>query len=312
MVGRDGPVIAWPIDEVRPLPLDGMGVRYQQYRLSVPELESAMLKSLKRYGQISPVVVVIHAELPELVDGFKRLTAARQCAGLNTLSARRIETDERGAKAAIYGLNCVGRRPQELEEAWICQTLTRDDGLSQVEVAQLLGRHKSWVCRRLALLERLCDQAREDLKLGLLSPTMGRELVRLPRGNQGEMMEAARAASLNAAELRGAVDLVLASATRSKVSHILKDPREALRQSKQELAPSWDPRLSGAGNRVNRKLASLLESVASMGTWLSQRGRAELTLADQAVLKPRFEELVQQTLRLSEFAEDFVRELGAP
>jgi hypothetical protein len=82
-----------------------------------------------------------------------------------------VELDERSAKAAVYALNCVGRQPQELEEAWIVQALVREDGLSQVETAELLGHHKSWVCRRLALLEKLCHEAREDLRLGLLSPT---------------------------------------------------------------------------------------------------------------------------------------------
>jgi hypothetical protein len=33
--------------------------------------------------------------------------------------------------------------------------LVREDGLSRFEVAALLGRHKSWVCRRLALLAKL-------------------------------------------------------------------------------------------------------------------------------------------------------------
>ena len=53
-----------------------------------------------------------------------------------------------------------------------------------MEAAELLGRHKSWVCRRLALLERLGEEAREDLRLGLLTPTAARSLVRLPVGNQ--------------------------------------------------------------------------------------------------------------------------------
>ena len=75
--------------------------------------------------------------------------------GMTTLSVRLLDVDDRRAKAAIYGLNQTGRRPHELEEAWIVRALVREDGLSQAEVAELLGRHKSWVCRRLALLEKL-------------------------------------------------------------------------------------------------------------------------------------------------------------
>jgi hypothetical protein len=66
-----------------------------------------------------------------------------------------MEADERMVKSAIYGLNRAGGRTRELEEASIIHALVREDGMSQVEVAELLGRHKSWVCCRLALIERL-------------------------------------------------------------------------------------------------------------------------------------------------------------
>lgn len=57
-------------------------------------------------------------------------------------------------KAAIYGLNRAGGRTRELEEAWIVHALVREDGMSQVEVAELLGRHKSWVCRQKSVTNR--------------------------------------------------------------------------------------------------------------------------------------------------------------
>ncbi len=95
-------------------------------------------------------------------------------AGLTTLSARVLEMDEHTAKAAILGLNRGQHGVRELEEAWIVQALVRDDGLTQVEAAHLLGQHKSWVCRRLALVERLCACVKEDLRLGLLGVAAGR------------------------------------------------------------------------------------------------------------------------------------------
>ena len=125
-----------------------------------------------------------------------------------------MEADERTAKAAIYGLNRAGGRTRELEEAWIIQALVREDGMSQVEVAELLGRHKSWVCRRLALIERLGPKARDELRVGLLSPTAARQIVRLPQGNQAEVLEAIRREALSGAELAGVVDLWLGCAER--------------------------------------------------------------------------------------------------
>ena len=95
---------------------------------------------------------------------------------LPSLSARLLDADERVAKAAIYGLNHVSRQTHELEEAWIVQALVREDGLSQVEAAELLGRHKSWVCRRLALLEKLSAEVRSDLEVGVLPPSLARHI----------------------------------------------------------------------------------------------------------------------------------------
>jgi hypothetical protein len=163
----------------------------------------------------------------ELIDGFKRLGAARRLVPLESLAARLLEADERAAKAAIYGLNRAGGRTRELEEAWIIHALVRDDGMSQVEVAELLGRHKSWVCRRLALIERLGLKARDDLRVGLLSPTAARQIVRLPEGNQGEVLDAARREALAGAELTGLVDLWLGCANASQQQYILAHPREA-------------------------------------------------------------------------------------
>jgi hypothetical protein len=157
-------VLRWADNNLLDLKWEEIGEHYGRYRLHVPEAERAMARSLERYGQLSPVVVCRRQDRYELIDGFKRLGAVRGLAQIPRLSARLMEADERTAKAAIYGLNRAGGRTRELEEAWIIQALVREDGLSQVEVAELLGRHKSWVCRRLALIERLGPKAKDELR----------------------------------------------------------------------------------------------------------------------------------------------------
>ena len=137
--------------EILWLSIEGLGECYRRYRLRDAAAESAMVGSLARDGQISPIVVCQREETPEVLDGFKRLSAARALPGVTSLEARILDVDEPTAKVTILGLNGTGRRMKELEEAWIVHALVREDGLSQVEVAELLGRHKSWVCRRLAL-----------------------------------------------------------------------------------------------------------------------------------------------------------------
>ncbi len=72
----------------------------------------------------------------------------------------------------------------ELEEAWLVRSLYREDRLSQPQIAMLLSRHKSWVCRRLALAEGLSDELTASVRLGLVPVRSAVELGRLPRGNQ--------------------------------------------------------------------------------------------------------------------------------
>ena len=143
---------AWPEGEIRLLPLSSLGESYRRYRLPDAAAEGAMAGALTRYGQLSPLAVFIKDDTIEVLDGFKRLEAARSLSGFTELQSRRLSLDEREAKAAILALNSTSGRVKELEEAWVVQSLVREDGLSQLEAAELLGRHRSWVCRRLALL----------------------------------------------------------------------------------------------------------------------------------------------------------------
>jgi ParB/RepB/Spo0J family partition protein len=166
------------------LPIQRIGERFAPLRIADPAAERAMLHSLQKYGQQTPVVVCrITANEHELLDGFKRLRAGRQME-LKELTVRPLEVSLRACKAAMLHLNRVGRTISGLEEALVVHSLCHEDGLNQVEIASLLGRHKSWVCRKLTLIERLCDEAQDSIRLGLLPASIGAELARLQRCNQ--------------------------------------------------------------------------------------------------------------------------------
>jgi len=297
-----------PPDEVHPTALDRLGLAYRRYRLPDPEAEADMAGSLRRYGQLAPLVVCPRDDAYEVLDGFKRLAAARAL-GWSAVAARIWPADDRAAKAAIYGLNQTGRRTQEWEDAWIVHALVRDDGLTQVEVAELLGRHKSWVCRRLALVEKLAEEVRDDLRLGLLSATAARALVRLPAGNQVEVVATVHRDDLTATELEGVVDLLAVAPARSQQEYILTKPREALRQARAETGWAWDPRLSRTGNRVARRLADVLECLGQLESWLRSQGRAGLTPCDRLVLTPAFARLARDAHGTAALADDFLGEL---
>ncbi len=169
---------------IEDLAVTAIGTRYAELRIVRPRADAAMEKSLRRHGQLVPVVCVRSASGYELLDGFKRLRASKRL-GLATLSARIKESSSsRVCKAAVLQLNQISGSVSGLEEAIVIHSLYREDGLNQPEIALLFGRDKSWVSRRLSLVERISEEVRKNMTLGLVSSVAGRELARLPRGNQ--------------------------------------------------------------------------------------------------------------------------------
>lgn len=199
-------------DCIEELTVSEIGDKYGALRIVSPLADTAMVKSMQKYGQISPVVCVKTEGGYELIDGFKRLRASRK---LNKaeLKIKTMEFSVRACKAAIIQLNRASKSINEIEEALVLQSLHREDGLMQIEIAALVGRHKCWVSRRLSLIERLSEEIQDDIRLGLLSASIGRELAKLPRGNQHEPLAAIRKHRLNKREVE------------KLITHLLSRPR---------------------------------------------------------------------------------------
>lgn len=218
-----------PTAETIELSLGCIDERFSVLRIVNPEADSAILRSMERYGQIMPVVVSEVAPCDyQMLDGFKRLRSARALS-METLEARIMRLTVRAGKAALMQLNWLGKSINCMEEALVVHSLFHEDTLSQVEIATLLGRHKSWVCRRIALIDRLCDEGRNQIRLGLLPISMSRELVKLPRGNQEALLNSIVEHHLSCRETKKLVDELQ---TRPEREHqaILQRPREMLGQ----------------------------------------------------------------------------------
>ncbi len=268
------------------LKLEEIGEGYGSLRLVNPRAEKQMRESLERYGQMSPVVVCRGASGGyELIDGFKRLRASRKLGTLPTLRARVLEIGGRAAKAAVLCLNWVSRSVCELEEGWVVHALCGEDGLTQVEVGELLGRAQSWVSRRLSLVERLSDEVQEQLRLGLITGTVGRELARVPRGTQERLLKAVTEHGLGSREVAGLVGLWL-DASPEEQEELLRAPREVLAAHGKTAAELRDPRLDEAGNEFLRDLSRMERACARVTSTVGVRGLSHLRPGDLVVLAP--------------------------
>lgn len=160
-----------------------LGERLAVLRLCEAPALDAMRRSLDRHGQLTPIVAFAERDQIQTLDGFKRLRAARAL-GWPTVAVTIAEVaDGVDAKIRLAELH-QHRGLTELEQGWLVRSLYRDDKLSQPEIARRLDRHKSWVCRRLILVEALDLAVQADVRLGLIAPRAAIALAALPRGNQ--------------------------------------------------------------------------------------------------------------------------------
>jgi ParB-like chromosome segregation protein Spo0J len=221
MTAPSGNLIA---KETMSIPITRIGERFAPLRIVEPRAERMMLHSMQKFGQLTPVVTCrIVSGAHELLDGFKRLRAGRQL-GFPELTVRPLDVSLRACKAAMLQLNRIGRSISGMEEALVVHSLYHEDGLSQVEIGVLIGRHKSWVCRRLSLIERLSDEVQQSIRLGLLPSSFGAELVKLQRCNQDLLLASIRKHRLTWRETRK-VAIALANSPSWEHDGILRDPR---------------------------------------------------------------------------------------
>jgi len=268
--------------------LDSLGERFASLRLREPAALERVQRSLSRHGQLSPIATFEHDGQLELIDGFKRLHAARAL-GWSELRMQRLELTAAEAKLAVVTLH-RSRGLTELEEAWLVRSLYREDGLTQPEIARRMQRDKSWVCRRLMLVEALDEAVQADVRLGLLAARTAVAVARLPRGNQAEAAQLAvrhgmtfRQAESLVTQLLGLADDAQRSATirqrlegpaqpgpapasarvrdRSEADWLMADITTLMRVSPRLQARLLSQPLSALGNGAGLLAADALESL---------------------------------------------------
>lgn len=299
-----------PRDEVA---IERLDQRYANLRLCSPAELGRVRTSIERMGILSPILVAtaIEAERAVLVDGFKRVRIATD-RGDAVMWVRRVALDAPGAKVAMIAANAGHRGLCDLEEAWIVGSLCRDHKLTQVEVGKALRRDKSWVCRRLMLAERLEGVLQDDIRLGLLSSTMARELVRLPRGNQVAMAATIREHELTSKQAHRVVTELLRTADPAARDEVLGDPLRYL--STVELPPTnvEDPRLGKGGNDVRRSLLCFSGAAERLARSVAQYAPTGLIGDDARILASLVERALRSSDETTALLERLTRDSGTP
>ncbi len=275
--------------EIRQVALQGLDLSLARLRQLPQAAVREKTESLRRQGQLSPLVAAQQDGALVLVDGFLRYQAAKKL-GLESMLVAVVQLSAAQMKAQLY-LRNRERGLQLLEECQLVQELCDADGLSQIEVADLLERHKSWVSRRLALFRSLSHHLLTHDVLGGLPGGAIRRLAQLHARNQEQLMAVADRDGIGPQAIGALADLLRRAPDQTARSYVFDHPREALALARARPATTDDPRLTVAG----RELLTLLSTSRQIGLRIVRRVREGL-----GTLPPDGVRLLDDALRAAE------------
>ncbi|WP_034386132.1 ParB/RepB/Spo0J family partition protein [Deinococcus sp. YIM 77859] len=170
---------------------------YQPRQVFEPEALAELAQSIREKGVLQPLLVRPRGETFEIVAGERRWRAA-QLAGLTEVPVLIRDLGDREALEIAIIENLQREDLGPLEEARAYQALL-EQGLSQEEVAQALGKGRSTISNALRLLS-LPDDALRALEAGEISAGHARAILAQPEGDRAWALDQIRTRRLNVRE----------------------------------------------------------------------------------------------------------------
>jgi ParB-like chromosome segregation protein Spo0J len=216
------------------------------------------VESLRSKGQVSPLVAAEHEGELVLIDGFARQVAAVRL-GMQTVAVQVVQLTAVQMKAQLY-LRNRERGLQLVDECRLVWELCEGDGLNQAEVAALLERHKSWVCRRLGLWKALSPRLLAQGAVAELGSGSIRRLALLPVCNQEELVAVSHREQLGEHDTALLIDLWRQAPDTEARHYLLEHPRCAIELARAGTQEKLDPRLGRSAGKVHDGLVLMRQA----------------------------------------------------
>lgn len=258
-------------------------------------------KSMRLHGQLQMVIARVHEGGFQLIDGFKRLYAAEDLM-METLQCRLLDIDLSQAKILLLSYNHSNQSMEVWEEAVVLKDLQTNHDLDQGRLASLTGYSRSWVSRRLGLIQKLDEAVCDEIRMGTLTSSHARALIRLPRGKQRKLARVITTYGLSSRLSNTLVDAFLKADNELQQNYILAHPEKVLNKEPEALEDTYDPRLSGYGNDLAKSIAYVVRSVQTLLSRLSDQHLGELSQVEKMIISPGFEKTLFYLARLTEAA----------
>jgi ParB/RepB/Spo0J family partition protein len=257
-------------------------------------------KSMRLHGQLQPVVARVHEGNYQIIDGFKRYAAAEDLM-MKSLQCRVLNIDLTQAKVLLLSYNRPHQSMEAWEEAMVLQDLRKTHSLDQSSLSQMTGYSRSWVSRRLALIDKMDEGISSDIMMGVLTSSHARALTKLPRGNQGEVARVIASYRLSSRQSDTLVEAFLKAKDDKQQQYILAYPEHILRNDQSDPPEEpYDERLSSYGNELMQGAEYLIRAVKIMLARLDDQRTGMLNETEKVIITPCFKKVSGYAKKLTE------------
>jgi ParB family chromosome partitioning protein len=262
-------------------------------------------KSMRVHGQLQAVVARVHNGGYQLIDGFKRYYAAEDLL-METLQCRLLEIDLSQAKVLLLSYNRPHQSMEAVEEAMVLQDLQITHTLDQRSLAELTGYSRSWVSRRLSLIDKMDEDVCSEIMMGVLTSSHARALIKLPRGNQGEVARVIANYALSSRQSDVLAEAFLKAKDEDQQCYILAHPEKVLDRDHQDPEYEvYDARLSSYGNDVMQSMVDVQHGLQILLSRLDDYRFGMFNEPEKVIITPTLRKVSGYAEKITEIIQGF-------
>ena len=245
-------------------------------------------RSMQLHGQLQPVVARLCEQGYQIIDGLKRVYIANDLF-MNTLQCLVLDVDETQARVLMLSYNRTPQTMESWEEALVLKDLVERYDVSQRELSKMTGYSRSWVSRRLGLVSKIDEEVASQIRMGVLSGSHARALMRLPRGNQAEVARSIHSWGFTSRQSDSLVDAYLEAEDERHQRQILDNPGRVIFKPGSEDELEWrDLGLSGYAEDLIKTMSYVIQAVHMLLTRLKDQRFGGLDEIEQKTIYPGF------------------------
>ena len=287
---------------IEEIPIEEFDLSLSGMRIMNPDWVSRVQDSMWLHGQLQPVVAREHEGRYQIIDGFKRYFISIDLM-IKTLQCQVLDIDLQQAKLLILSYNRPHHSMEVWEEAMVLEDLIKTHNLSQHSLSTLTGYSRSWVSRRISLIGKIDQQVATDIRMGIITSSQARALMKLPRGNQMDVARVIADHSLSSRQSDKLVNAFLKAENEDQRRHILDYPERVFWNDDPvdigETLP-YDGRLSSYGNELKQSIVNARVGLQVLLLMLDDPRTGMLNDPEKVIINPFLKELPGYAEKLSD------------